>query len=307
MRTSMKINRVKFSSAGRRRVAFRRPGFTLLELLVVISIIALLISILLPSLSAAREAGNVGKCLANLKTLGATSQMYMDDAGEYVQPWHFGFNNQWGNVTLISEHVYGGFQVTTPHPMYGLNTDMAVIPTAARPYNRYIAPGVTSGLLKEYVCPSDKTYSTPNVNNPCDPPLLNVNYKAYELNGTSYALNWYWVEGAPWNGDQMVYQDPTLMAEAGREMLKLKVGGAASRFAIFMENSLNSYMLDARPRDGEHGMSCLQTLGDGWHRKRSKYTMAMLDGHAEYRFVDTRYSNDVGFDIWPEKGTQLGF
>jgi prepilin-type N-terminal cleavage/methylation domain-containing protein/prepilin-type processing-associated H-X9-DG protein len=125
----------------------RRGAFTLVELLVVIGIIALLISILLPTLSAARRQGDLVKCASNLRQLGLAMQMYGQQydghlPGSYMQPETY---------TLNDAGLPGGSMSVTGGGVYWWQ----------RLEIERLLPGAGSPSKSAAVCPSDQNNFEP--------------------------------------------------------------------------------------------------------------------------------------------------
>jgi prepilin-type N-terminal cleavage/methylation domain-containing protein len=134
-------------------------GFTLVELLVVITIIGMLVSLLLPAIQAARETGRKNTCMSNMRN-ASVALMQVHDAKRGFP----GYANNVGNkraswvVTILNQLDQG--------PLYQVwvNTPLTTAPTT--PPNVTDVSVLTSSVpwahttLSIMTCPSDPTTST---------------------------------------------------------------------------------------------------------------------------------------------------
>lgn len=128
----------------------RRPGngFTLIELLVVVAIIALLISILLPSLGDAREQAKRVKCGVNLRSTGVALINCQNENREFGPSWDDGVAT--GAPAGFRSHYLYTWGETLFDLGYLGNRDALICPTDKLPDRPVESRGITGGPYSRY-------------------------------------------------------------------------------------------------------------------------------------------------------------
>ncbi len=161
---------------------FRRSGFTLVELLVVIAVIGILVALLLPAVQAAREAARRTRCLNNLKQIALATHNYHDSLRSYPSGW-------------IGDDPNTKLPLAEGHSGWGWNTLLLPFMEQNKlhdtiDFNLEIAHQLNRGAVQSHIgilrCPTDvntELFDLPTANGPLTMAISNYvgNFGTVEL------------------------------------------------------------------------------------------------------------------------------
>jgi len=234
----------------------RTKGFTLVELLVVIGIIAALIAMLLPSLNRARNAARALSCASNLRQIGTATRMYLNE-------WkgRFPVRDDWmvdppGSVpaNTFNANQTHWFDVLPPYmgvKGFGMSMQRRINDNTWADFNRRM--GV-------YYCPSDPSKDTADGYRPSSYGVPPITFAIYRVGDPAYPSSKSLLQGG--SGDCLAAQarganfqrvrrasELVLMTEIGTRswhygyfLAQEDVSGMAQVGGIFDHNKMLNYL-----------------------------------------------------------------
>ena len=272
----------------RRHVAGYAGAFTLVELLVVIGIIALLMALLLPALSRAREAANRTKCLATLRNMVQAAHLHAQDHQGYmpvagriwvqsspVRATPEGLGDPLRRRYLYLPDSEGKFR---PLPLTVALAHYMNVPVRFGDLSELSATLASDELQKHFACPND-TERVPGctIHDAHDQwsRTAGPEYCSYTLNGSVLAV-------MPWGLDRVELGPCGKLSRIrrGSEVFLFADGGPASDPALSLmiepwgneDVSLHLYWVV--------GFGTVDQQFD-FRRHRGKMNVAFVDGHVE--------------------------
>lgn len=242
-------------------MSVKHRGFSLIELVVSLAIVAILVSVLLPALIHARKSSQLTVCASNLRQMGSAFQQYVQDHRHFPR------------AESMSEWRFGGVEF--------IGRDRVAVLNANRPLNAcYVEqlPAFSSPYAASFRCPGDRGLwrRGDSVQRPGQSVIGDVT--CFQFFGNSYRANGNLMDSTQAGIDNL--RRPLTESDINVSFGRLLVAGDAAWYY----STRNETDQDA-------------TYDASWHTDQGGGNMVAWDGSVRYVVFTPEFSNQ--YTLWP--------